>query len=167
MQSVSGKTFTINLPTARSGHPAEWRRLLGRPQRRGAAVAFETVVSNAKIGVLPSVKFTVGTAVGATKNATFTTKTKVVKLAKYVTWRFTATKALSGKIVTIWVSTKLADGTWGAPKALTSRLLDINGNAYFWWKSASTTWVAVSASYAGDNNYGMSLSASPQARWIK
>jgi hypothetical protein len=130
-------------------------------------VNFQSQVSNAKLGTAPAVKFTVGTAVGATKNATFTTKTKVVKLAKYVTWRFSAAKALAGKVVTIWVSTKLADGTWGAPKALTSRLIDINGNAYFWWKSGTATWVAVSASYAGDDNYAMSLSASPQARWIK
>ncbi len=168
VQSVSGSTFTINLPVP--GVAANAERTVGTvfaTSSANAAVAFETVVSNAKIGVLPSIKFTVGTAAGATKNATFTAKTKVVKLSKYVTWRFTAPKALSGKIVTIWVSTKLADGTWGAPKALTSRLVDINGNAYFWWKSASTTWVAVSASYAGDSNYAMSVSASPQARWIK
>ncbi len=133
-------------------------------------VAFESFVSNAKIGTAPSVKFAVGTALGATKNATFTTSTKVVKLSatnKYVTWRFSAPKALAGKVVVISVLTKLADGTWGAPKALTTRLIDINGNAYFWWKSTTATWVAVSATYAGDDNYAMSVSASPQARWMK
>jgi len=135
-----------------------------------AGQAFEQVVAAGKIGTAPSVNFAVGTAFGATKNATFTAKTKVVKLSatnKYVTWRFSAPKALAGKVVVISVLTKLADGTWGAPKALTTRLIDINGNAYFWWKSTTATWVAVSATYAGDNNYAMSVSASPQARWMK
>ena len=170
VQSATSTSFTINLAAPITGTTYEGPTATGLTSGGNAAVAFETVVSNAKIGVLPSIKFTVGTAAGATKNATFTAKTKVVKLSqvnKYVTWRFTAPKALSGKIVTIWVSTKLADGTWGAPKALTSRLVDINGNAYFWWKSTTATWVAVSASYAGDSNYAMSLSASPQARWMK
>ncbi len=128
---------------------------------------FDQTVTAGIVGTRANAGFKVGTAVGATKNATFTASTKVVKLGKYVTWRFTGSPALVGKTVVISVSTKQADGTWGAFVPLTTRLIDLNGNAYFWWKTSSAKWVAVRATYAGDTTYAMTVSASPQARWIK
>lgn len=128
---------------------------------------FDTTVVNANIGVQPTAAFKVGTALGATKNATFTAKTKIAKLSGYVTWRFTGPAALAGKIVTISISTKQADGTWGAFVVKTSRFVDLNGNAYYWLKSAKATWLAIRATYAGDATYALSTSASPQARWMK
>jgi hypothetical protein len=126
---------------------------------------FDKTIINANIGVQPMATFAAGTTLGATKNAAFTTATKVAKLNGYVTWRFRGPAALAGKTVGIMVSTKQADGTWGAFTRLTGRVVDLNGDAYFWWKFSKPTWIAVKAFYPGDGTYAPSTSASPQARW--
>ena len=124
----------------------------------GGAVQFESVVSNASIGTAAAVT-TAGSALGATKVGPFTVSTKVAKLGKYVTWKFSGGSALVGKTVQIWVATKNSAGTWGAFKLLTARTVDASGNAYFWWKSSSQAWISVRAGYQ------TTLSVATQARW--
>jgi hypothetical protein len=130
----------------------------------GTQITFHSTVSNATIGTAPVVTAnavtTSGTALGATKVGPFTIKTKVAKLGKYVTWKFSTGSALVGKSVQIWVATKNSAGKWSAFKLLTARRVDTSGNAYFWWKTSSKAWISVRAGYL------TTLSVATQARWL-
>ncbi len=137
----------------------------------GGAVAFESVVSNARIGVEPATPgtpggtanaiTTTGTALGATKVGPFTiTPTKLAKPGQYVTWKFSTGSALVGKAVQIWVATKNSAGKWSAFAPLTTRRVDTSGNAYFWWRTSSKAWISVRAGYL------TTLSVATQARWL-
>ena len=125
-------------------------------------VAFQQTVSNATVGTAPAVAAvtTSGTALGATKVGPFTVATKVAKLGKYVTWKFSGGSALVGKTVQIWVATKNSAGKWSAFTLLTARTVDASGNAYFWWKTSSKAWISVRAGYL------TTLSVATQARWL-
>lgn len=125
-------------------------------------VAFQSIVSNAQIGTAPAAAAvtTSGTALGATKTGPFTIRTKVAKLGKYVTWKFSGGSALVGKTVQIWVATKNSAGKWSAFKPLTARRVDASGNAYFWWKTSSKAWISVRGGYL------TTLSVATQARWL-
>ncbi len=122
---------------------------------------FQSTVSNAKIGIASSAAVTTsGTALGATKTGPFSLSTKVAKLGKYVTWKFSTGSALVGKSVQIWVATKNSAGKWSAFALKTARTVDASGNAYFWWKTSSKAWISVRAGYLG------TLSVATQARWL-
>jgi hypothetical protein len=125
-------------------------------------VAFQQTVSNATVGTAPAPAAVTasGTALGATKTGPFTIATKVAKLGKYVTWKFSGGSALVGKTVQIWVATKNSAGKWGAFALLTARRVDASGNAYFWWKTSSKAWISVRGGYL------TSLSVATQARWL-
>jgi hypothetical protein len=128
----------------------------------GTIMDFHSTVINANIGTAPAAAAvtTSGTALGATKVGPFTVATKVAKLGKYVTWKFSGGSALVGKTVQIWVATKNSAGKWGAFALLTARTVDASGNAYFWWKTSSKAWISVRAGYLG------TLSVATQARWL-
>jgi hypothetical protein len=122
---------------------------------------FQSSVSNAKIGTEQAVAVTTsGTALGATKTGPFSISTKLAKLGKYVTWKFSGGAALVGKSVQIFVATKNSAGKWSAFAPLTARRVDASGNAYFWWKTSSKAWISVRAGYLG------TLSVATQARWL-
>jgi hypothetical protein len=124
-------------------------------------VIFHSTVSNANIGTAPvTAVTTAGSALGATKTGPFSISTKVAKLGKYVTWKFSGGSALVGKSVQIWVATKNSAGMWSAFALKTARTVDASGNAYFWWKTSSKAWISVRAGYLG------SLSVATQARWL-
>jgi hypothetical protein len=127
----------------------------------GTQMDFHSTVINGNIGTKPNAAVTTsGSALGATKTGPFTIGTKVAKLGKYVTWKFSGGSALVGKSVEIWVATKNSAGKWSAFKQLTARRVDASGNAYFWWKTSSKAWISVRGGYLG------TMSVATQARWL-
>ena len=127
----------------------------------GTIMDFHSTVSNAVIGATSAAAVTTaGSALGATKTGPFSISTKVAKLGKYVTWKFSAGSALVGKSVQIWVATKNSAGHWSAFVLKTARTVDVSGNAYFWWKTSSKAWISVRGGYLG------TLSVATQARWL-
>jgi hypothetical protein len=163
VQAATSSTFTINAPAPVVGGLESTGGTFSAITSGGStAVAFETVVSNAQIGTAPTAAAVTasGTALGATKTGPFSISTKVAKLGKYVTWKFSGGSALVGKTVQIWVATKNSAGKWSAFKQLTARRVDASGNAYFWWKTSSKAWISVRGGYL------TSLSVATQARWL-
>jgi hypothetical protein len=127
----------------------------------GTQMDFHSTVVNANIGTAPATAVTTaGSALGATKTGPFSISTKVAKLGKYVTWKFSGGSALVGKSVQIWVATKNSAGKWSAFALLTARTVDASGNAYFWWKTSTKAWISVRGGYLG------TLSVATQARWL-
>jgi hypothetical protein len=164
VQAATSSTFTINAPAPVVGGVESTSGTYSVMTGGNAAVAFETVVSNAQIGTAPVVTAaavtTSGTALGATKVGPFTIATKVAKLGKYVTWKFSGGSALVGKTIQIWVATKNSAGKWSAFVLTTARRVDASGNAYFWWKTSSKAWISVRGGYL------TTLSVATQARWL-
>lgn len=89
-----------------------------------------------------------------TTAALFTSATKVTTLGKYITWQFSGGPALAGKRVEIWAATQVGTEPWSAFTNRTARIADASGNAYFFLRSSSATWVSVRAYYPGDEVTG-------------
>jgi len=131
-----------------------------------SGVEFQSVVSNAKIGVKPAIKITAVSALGKPPTqGPASTSTKVAAANTFITWRFAGGAALAGKTVRIYVAVKNAAGGYGPFQDLTGRVADANGNAFFSWR-ATNTWVSVRAYFAGDASYLASWSAPTQGRWL-
>ena len=131
-----------------------------------AGVEFQSVVSNAKIGVKSAIKITAVSALGVPPNqGPASTSTKVAQPNKFITWRFAGGAALAGKTVRIYVAVRNSAGGYGPFQDLTGRVADANGNAFFSWR-ATKTWVSVRAYFAGDNSYAASWSNVTQGRWL-
>ena len=129
-------------------------------------VMFHSTVSNAIIGVKPTIKISALSALGVPPNqGPASTSTKVAAANKFITWRFAGGSALAGKTVRIYVSTRNSAGGYGPYVNLTGRVADANGNAFFSWR-ATKTWVSVRAYFAGDNSYAASWSNVTQGRWL-
>ena len=127
---------------------------------------FDQTVTAGKIGVKPAVAISSDSALGLIPNqGAWSTATKVQKLNKYVTWRFTAGSALAGKLVQIQVAAKNSSGGWGLFGTLTSAMVDSSGVAYFQWRQKTPAWLSVRAYYPGDISLAESWSPARQARW--
>ena len=96
------------------------------------------------------VSLTAGTAQGATTSALFTAPTKVTTTGRYITWQFSGGPALAGKRVEIWTATQIGTEPWSAFTNRTARIADASGNAYFYLRSTTATWVSARAYYPGD-----------------
>lgn len=103
---------------------------------------FGTKYASITIGTV-SAAATNASALGVTKVGPYTTATKIAMLGKYVTFKMDFGAASAGKTVEIWVAAKNSAGVWGGFSKLTSRVADANGVVYFYWKSASASWVSV------------------------
>lgn len=97
-----------------------------------------------------AVSLSAGTALGVTTAALFTSATKVTTVGKYVTWQFSGGPALAGKRIEIWAATQVGTEPWSAFTNRTARIADASGNAYFYLRSATATWVSARAYYPGD-----------------
>ena len=99
-------------------------------------VDFQSLISNAKIGVKSAIEISAVTALGVPPNqGAASTSTKVAAANKFITWRFAGGAALAGKTVRIYVATKNAAGGYGPYVKLTGRVADATGNAYFSWRA--------------------------------
>jgi hypothetical protein len=97
-----------------------------------------------------SVNISAGTAQGVTTSAAFTAPTKITTVGKYVTWQFAGGPALAGRRVEIWTATRVGTDPWSPFAKLTARIADASGNAYFYLRSSTATWVSARAYYPGD-----------------
>jgi hypothetical protein len=136
------------------------------PSLGGTRIDFQTLISNAKIGVKTAIAISSDSALGLMPNqGAWSTSTKVAAANKYITWRFQGGSALAGKTVDIYVAIKNSNGGWGNFVRLTSRIADASGTAYFHWRSTGQ-WVSVRAMYAGDTSFTESRSPARQGRWL-
>lgn len=112
------------------------------------------------IGTAATTSATAGSALGLATSG-FSATTKVAKFGQYVTWQFGFGASAANKNVTILVATKSSSGVWSAFKALTGRIADANGNAYFHWKYSTATWISVRGQLDSTT-----LTPARQARWM-
>jgi hypothetical protein len=122
-------------------------------------VAFQQIVSNARIGGQPAA--TAATRLGVTQTGAFTTSTKVTTVNKYVTYRFDFGVAAAGKLVQIQGATKTGND-WSAFTATTSRVANASGVVYYYTRSASAAWKSFRAWYSA----GGITTPARQSRWI-
>lgn len=127
----------------------------------GGAVAFESNVSNAKIGTT-NVLGVAATRLGVTRLGSFTVSTKVAKVGKYVTYRFDFGVGGAGQIVQIWGATK-SGNDWSAFSVVTSRRTNASGVVYYFIRQNAPTWKSYRAFYAG----GGVWTPARQARWVR
>jgi hypothetical protein len=97
-----------------------------------------------------TVNISAGTAQGVTTSAAFTAPTKITTVGKYVTWQFAGGPALAGRRVEIWTATRVGTDPWSPFAKLTARIADASGNAYFYLRGSTATWVSARAYYPGD-----------------
>jgi len=57
---------------------------------------------------------------------------------------------MAGKRVEIWVATRAGTDPWSAFTSRTARIADASGDAYYYLRSASATWVSARAYFPGD-----------------
>ena len=129
-----------------------------------ATVAGVTGTQTASLSIgavapLPSTSGTNASALGVTKVGPYTTATKVAGLGKYVTFKMAFGSAAAGQHVSILVASKSASGVWSTFAVKTSRVADASGDVYFYWKSASASWLSVRGSLSG------AMTNAVQARW--
>jgi len=142
----------------------------------GAGQTFDSVNSNAILGALPAVQTTKTSAQSAvTKTQTasaFSVGTKVVVLVagsnNIVTIRIKVDPALIGKSVTIQraVKTGGVGGSFGAFSNLTTRVIGGDGFAYLYVSAHSAQWLSFRGVFAGNAQFGPSMSQTVQVRWI-
>ncbi len=125
----------------------------------GGATAFQTIVSNARIGA--AVAGTAATRLGVTQVGAFTVATKVQKTGKYVTYRFDFGVAAAGQAIKVWGATKNGND-WTAFTAVTTRTANASGVVYYYIRQSSATWKSYRAQWAG----GGVWTPARQARWI-
>jgi hypothetical protein len=121
-------------------------------------VAFQQVVSNARIGAQPSAA--VASRLGVTQTGAFTTSTKVAALNKYVTFRFDFGVAAAGKTVQILGATKTGND-WSPFANVTSRVANASGVVYYYIRQSAATWKSYRAYWAAAGI----MTAGGQARW--
>jgi hypothetical protein len=97
-----------------------------------------------------AVTLTAGTAQGVTTTALFTATTKVTSVGRYLTWQFSGGPAMAGKRVEIWVATRAGTDPWSVFTSRTTRIADASGDAYYYLRSATATWVSARAYFPGD-----------------
>jgi hypothetical protein len=97
-----------------------------------------------------AVTLTAGTAQGVTTTALFTATTKVTSVGRYLTWQFSGGPAMAGKRVEIWVATRAGTDPWSVFTSRTARIADASGDAYYYLRSATATWVSARAYFPGD-----------------
>ena len=107
-------------------------------------VSFQANVSNAYIGS-PAV-MSVDSSLSA--SGPFTTATKVLKPGKSVTFRIRTNPQLAGKTLTVWIAKKGANGKWSAYAPHTSVVADVNGVAYYTYKTTSLVWLGFQFKYS-------------------
>jgi hypothetical protein len=112
-----------------------------------------------------SVTLAGGTAQGVTTTALFTAPTKVASVGKYLTWQFSGGPAMAGRRVEIWVATRVGTDPWSAFTNRTARIADAAGNAYFYLRSSSATWVSARAYFPGDEATAAAWSPARLARY--
>ena len=123
-------------------------------------IDFQALISNAKIGVAPTLAIAAYSALGLKPAAGYTTKTpKYAAIGQYVTWKFTGGPALAGQRVNVLVATKVG-GIWGFPKYLKSAWADANGVVTFAWKSNAAAWVNVRVQWPSSAAYSVTYSKS-------
>jgi hypothetical protein len=159
VQSVSGQTFTINMAPGAVAADATNPGLVNfAGSYTGPSVAFETVVSNAKIGVEPKLNIAANSALGLNPTSGYTMLTpKYQAVGKYVTWKFTGGTALAGQRVNILVA-KHYNGAWGGPVYLKSAWADANGIVTFAWTSKTAAAINVRVQWPGSAVYAVSTS---------
>jgi hypothetical protein len=113
--------------------------VVGEPATPGTGVTTDAAVS-----------LTAGTVHGVITSALFTPASKVTTVGKYITWQFSGGPALAGKRVEIWAATQVGTDPWSAFTNRTARIADASGNAYFFLRSSSATWLSVRAYFPGD-----------------
>jgi hypothetical protein len=128
--------------------------VVGEPATPGTDVTTDTGIS-----------LTAGTAQGVTTSSLFTAQTKVTTIGKYVTWQFSGGPALAGRRVEIWAATQVGTEPWSAFTNRTARIADASGNAYFYLRSSTATWVSVRAHYPGDEATAAAWSPTRLARY--
>jgi len=130
-----------------------------------AGVEFQTVVSNAKIGVAAKLSIGAVSALGLKPTSGYTTSTpKTAKLGKYITWKFTGGAALAGQRVNVLVAKKI-NGAWGGPAYLKSAWADANGIVTFAWTSKTAVTLNVRVQWPGSVNYAASTSKALGGSW--
>jgi hypothetical protein len=117
---------------------------------RSAGVVVGTPATTTTVTTETLTSLTAGTAQGATTSGLFTATTKVTTIGKYITWQFSGGPALAGKRVEIWLATQSGSDPWTAFTNRTARIADASGNAYFYLRSSTPTWVSARAYYPGD-----------------
>lgn len=127
-----------------------------------------TVPSNVSLtlGIGQAVNQPLGVTVKAglpSEGGTYGTATPVVAPGKYITWRGQTTANAAGQVVGIYVAVKNADGTWGPFNRLTGRTIDATGQALFWWRSSTPTWVSVR--FGIESGTSTLFSVARQGRW--
>jgi len=120
------------------------------------------VISNVTVGNAPAqTTITNASAAGVQNSGSFTTSTKIVPLNKYVTFQATTNLPVATH-VTVWIAVK-TNGVWSAFSPVTSRVVDVNGHAYYYWRSSTAKWVSVKFSFAGNAAFGPDMSLARQA----
>ena len=100
-------------------------------------VAFQQIISNARIGGQPTAA--AASRLGVTQTGAFSTSTKVAKVNKYVTFRFDFGVAAAGKTIQILGATKTGND-WSAFANVTSRVANASGVVYYYIRQGSATW---------------------------
>jgi hypothetical protein len=118
--------------------------------RSSGVVVGEPATSVTNPTTYPGVNLTSGTAHGVTATALFSAPTKVTSVGKYLTWQFSGGPGMAGRRVEIWVATRAGTDPWSAFTNRTARIADAAGNAYFYLRSPSATWVSARAYFPGD-----------------
>jgi hypothetical protein len=140
-------------------------------------VAFQSVVSNARVGAATQTSIANLSALGVQSLGTvasFTTSTKVTRAGTYVTWRAQMSPAASGERVEVWVARR-AEGssTWTPFVKLTTRAVNAQGLAYFSWRTSDITspytnqagWLSVRFRFAGNASHNAATSLARQAHF--
>ena len=112
-----------------------------------------------------SVTLAAGTAQGVTTTALFTATTKVAYVGKYLTWQFSGGPAMAGQRVEIWVATRTGTDPWSAFTNRTTRIANSSGDAYFYLRSATPTWVSARAYFPGGETAAPVWSAARLGRY--
>ncbi len=124
-----------------------------------SAVAFEAVVSNARVGN-PNAGHA-ATRLGVTQVGAFTISTKIAKVRHYVTYRFDFGVGAAGQTFKIWGATKTGND-WSAFSVVTARVANASGVVYYYIRQNSPTWKSYRAQWTG----GGVFTPARQARWI-
>ena len=159
VQAATAFTITVDLPAhATAGTETTAGTFYGVTSGGSAAVAFETVVSNAKIGVEPKLNIAANSALGLNPKVGYTMLTpKYQAVGKYVTWKFTGGTALAGQRVNILVA-KHFNGAWGGPVYYKSAWADANGIVTFAWTSKTAAAINVRVQWPGSAANAVSTS---------
>jgi hypothetical protein len=143
-------------------------------------VAFQSVVSNARVGAAIETSIANLSAIGVQSLGTaanFSTSTKVVRAGRYVTWRAQMSPAASGERVEVWVSRR-AEGSsptsWSPFVKLTTRAVTASGLAFFSWRTSDITapytnqpgWLSVRFRFVGNASHNAATSLARQAHFI-